>query len=87
MCPEHLRFISICILWNIIYGHVKANEGARSDHWRLSSALGKVASSSLGFWGLGGILRLLTLSVWQNSPATWAAASGLCACKEEAFRK
>jgi len=54
MCPEHLCFISLCILWNIIYGHVKANEGARSDGWRSSLALGKAVSSGLGFQGSGG---------------------------------
>lgn len=76
MCPVYLGFISICILWNIIYGHVKANEGAWSGRWRLSSALGKVASSSLGFQG-GGVYILLSFSVWQNGPAGWTAVAGL----------
>lgn len=61
MCPEHLGFISICILWNIIYRHVKATAGARCDRWGASSALGNAASSSLGF--RGGVFRDCFISV------------------------
>lgn len=55
MCPEQSGLISICILWNIIYGAVKSNEGAWSERWRLSS--GKAASSSLGVLGAEGDLE------------------------------
>lgn len=55
MCPERSGLISICILWNIIYGAVKSNEGAWSEHWRLSS--GKAASSSLAVLGAEGNLE------------------------------
>lgn len=55
MCPERSGLISICILWNIIYGAVKSNEGAWSERWRLSS--GKAASSSLAVLGAEGNLE------------------------------
>ena len=79
MCPEHLRFISICILWNIIYGHVKANEGAWSDCWRLSSALGKGASSSLGFLGAEGDFET-AFSQCMAKQSSYLGRSGRAAC-------
>lgn len=53
MCPERSGLILICILWNIICGAVKSNEGAWSK--RLSS--GKAASGSLGVLGAEGDLE------------------------------